>query len=54
MERDERNVRGKHKGVKYQVIVPISPPEDLCERISKIHASAILQARRNRNDAKTE
>jgi len=50
MGSDNRKARGKRKDLKYTIIVPKSLPDDLCERISKIHASAILQARHISNE----
>lgn len=46
----DRKVRGKRKELKYIIILPESPPGDICERISKIHASAILQGRYKGDD----
>ena len=51
MGRDNRRARDKRKGLKYVVKLSKQLPDDLNERISKIHASAILQARHADNDA---
>lgn len=52
MDNNDRKARGKRKGLKYIVIVSKPLPADLCERISKIHASAILQSRHADNEAR--